>query len=36
MQEVGLSISLQQLKMEVAKLTQIKPTPFQKRVPKTY
>jgi glutaredoxin-related protein len=29
MQECGLSISLQQLKMKVAKLTQIKDTPFR-------
>jgi hypothetical protein len=29
MQECGLSISLQQLKMKVAKLTQTKDTPFQ-------
>jgi hypothetical protein len=28
-QEVGLSISLQQLKMKVAYLTQTRPTPFQ-------
>jgi hypothetical protein len=29
MQEVGLSISLQQLKMKVSKLIQTSPTPFQ-------
>jgi hypothetical protein len=28
-QDVGLSISLQQLKMKVVKLTQTRPTPFQ-------
>jgi len=35
MQEVGLSISLQQLKMKVAKLTQTRLTPFQKGVPRS-
>ncbi len=29
MQDVGLSISLQQLKMKVVELTQTRPTPFQ-------
>jgi len=36
MQEVGLSISLQQLKMKVAELTQTRPTPFRKGVPKSF
>jgi hypothetical protein len=35
MQKVGLSISLQQLKMKVTKLTKTRPTPFRGRVPKT-
>jgi hypothetical protein len=29
MQEAGLSINLQQLKMKVAELIQTRPTPFQ-------
>jgi len=35
MQEVGLSISLQQLKMKVEKLTQTRLMPFQKGVPRS-
>jgi hypothetical protein len=33
MQECELSINLQQLKMKVAKLTQIRATPFQDGIP---
>jgi hypothetical protein len=36
LQDVGLSISLQQLKMKVAKLTQTRPTPFQGRILGTF
>jgi hypothetical protein len=36
MQEVGLSISLQHLKMKVAKLTQTRPTPFFRAIPRTF
>lgn len=36
MQQCGLSITLQQLKMEVAKLTQTKPTPFTNGIPRNY
>jgi hypothetical protein len=36
MKEVRLSISLQQLKMKVAKLTQTRPTPFQGKVLRTF
>jgi hypothetical protein len=35
MQDVGLSISVQQLKMKVAKFTQTKSTPFQGGILKT-
>jgi hypothetical protein len=35
MQDVGLSISVQQLKMKVAKFTQTRLTPFQGRVLRT-
>ncbi len=35
LQNVGLSISLQQLKMKVVELTQTRPTPLQGRVPRT-
>jgi hypothetical protein len=36
MQGVGLSISLQHLKMKVAKLTQIRLTPFFTAIPRTF
>ncbi len=36
MQEIGLSIGLQQLKMKVTKLTQTRPTPFGGRVPRSF
>ncbi len=36
MQEVGLSINLQQLKMKVAKLTQTRPTSFRGGVLKNF
>jgi len=36
MQKVGLSISLQHFKMKVAKLTQTRPTPFFRAIPRTF
>jgi hypothetical protein len=36
MQDVRLSISLQQLKMKEVELTQTRPTSFQGGVPKTF
>jgi hypothetical protein len=35
MQEVGLLVSLPQLKMKVVKLIQTRPTPFRRAVPRT-
>jgi hypothetical protein len=35
MQEIGLSISLQQLKMKMVELTQTRPTTFRRRLPRT-
>jgi hypothetical protein len=35
MQIVRLFITLQQLKLKVVKVTQIKPTPFQNVIPET-
>jgi hypothetical protein len=35
MQTIGLSITLQQLKLKVVEVTQTKLTPFQNNVPKT-
>jgi hypothetical protein len=35
MQIVGLSITLQQLKLKIIKITQTKPTPFWNDVPRT-